>query len=207
MPLLLVCVAILALICWLIIWAWLIFGIRKNGYRKAAGLVSVQIATIAVIYGLLRGGIEAGLFLILFPFWVFLEFDRLVLFFQIINRDLLYVVSLTLLALILFVSFKKTRIWAFGAACGALLFSTIVAAELNSRRQICMAAERYGVTAVHRNNILWSIKNAGAEWQWGFHAAIDVEDKSLAWSYQAMDWYEVPATVGATKPRHILTCR
>lgn len=184
----------------------MIVGIRKSGYRKAAGFVSVQIAAIAVLCGLLRGGMVVGFPLALFPFLVLLDFKRFALFFNIVGGDLVYVLLLTLLAFVFFFAFKKTRIWSFGAACGALLFSTIVAAELNSRRQICMAAEPYGVTDVHRNNILWSIRNAGEEFQWGFHAAIDVENKSLAWSYQAMDWYEVPAKVGATKPRHTLMC-
>lgn len=206
MFLFLVCVAILAIVCWLIVWAWLIFGIRKSGYRRAAGFVSVQIAVIAMLCGLFRGGIEAGLSFALFPFLFLLDFKRLALFFNTVNGNLVYIVSSTLLFFVFFLAFKKTRVWSVGAACGALLFSTLVAAELNSRRQICAAAERYGVTDVHRNNILWSIRHAGAEFQWGFHAAIDVENKSLAWSYQAMDWYEVPAKVGATKPRHTLTC-
>ena len=188
-------------------WLWLSAGLRHTGWRGVAGRLAVQVSGLCLLWGVLRGQPTYGLFMAMFPPVSVVPLVQLVPFGDFASRLMWAVAPVAGGVLTLCLVIPGLRIWALGLTVLAAMATGLVVGEGASQVAMCETAAQRGLGSFQRNGLMWSLANAPSEYQFGLHALATDGDRTLGWSYQAMDWYVVPEnTVSNVAAGDIFIC-
>ncbi len=195
-----------------VFWVWLLVRDMANVNGKTIvvsgrgiGFFAIQVSIVVGLIGVIRAG-GYGVLWIFLPYAPLLEWYNFIDFLDFLGQASLVPLSVGASTFFLLSLFKPTRSWVLAITGIAVVLSSLAAAEVVSRKRMCLTAKDWSVTSIARNNIFWSIRNANREWQWSFHAVIKVEDELWAWSYRWGQWWKVPDTVDGDLPTGTLEC-
>lgn len=184
----------LALTCAAIFgWLWLCVGVRATGWRGVLGKVALQLSAVCLIYGVLRGQPIQGLFLASFPPLALADFAGFLRFRTFLSAVVWGVLPYAAVALGASMIWRPLRVWALGVTLSASLVAALFVGDRVSQIAMCQTAASHGVTRFQRNSFLTSLSQTPRDIQITQHAAIATQ--RLGWSYSAMDWYVIPASV------------
>ena len=99
---------------------------------------------------------------------------------------------------------RPLRAWALGITAAGSLVAAVFVGDSVSQAAMCRTAAVHGVTSFQRNAFLTSLAETPRDIQFTLHAALP--DQRLGWSYSAMDWYPIPASVQGFDPGETFSC-
>ena len=186
----------LALVCLGIFgWFWLCAGFRAGGWRGVLGHFVLQLSAVALVYGFVRGQPVNGVFLASFPPLALVDLVGFSNFSAFLGSVAWGVLPYGAAALAVSLIWRPLRAWALGVTLLASLVAAVFVGDSLSQAAMCQTVGLRGVTSFQRNTFLTSLAETPREVQFTLHAASP--DQRLGWSYRAMDWYPIPASVQA----------
>lgn len=209
--------AAIAIIVWLIfalscVFLWvglaargLVRMVRGTGGTWASAMA--QISVLAMLIGFLRLGV-LGIAAGLFPPALLVAIPPVpdVAGMEITGAIAVYALPATAITLALTVSFGALRPFSIVVTGTMALVTTLWAGEAVSSRAVCTSAAAQNLTNVTRNSFLWSISNAGRDYQFNLHAMATRDGDQFAWSYSEMEWYLLPTTIWANVQSGATAC-
>lgn len=186
-------------------WFWLCAGFRAKGWRGVLGRLALQLSAVALIYGFVRGQPINGVFLASFPPLALVHlagFSNFSAFLGSVAWDVLPYGAVALAASLIW---RPLRVWALGVTLAGSLVVALFVGERLSQAAMCQTAAVHGITSFQRNSFLTSLAETPREVQFTLHAALP--DQRLGWSYRAMDWYPIPASVQGFDAGGVFSCQ
>jgi len=184
----------LALLCLGIFgWLWLCAGFRAGGWRGVLGHLALQLSAVALVYGFVRGQPINGVFLASFPPLALVNLAGFANFSAFLGAVAWGVLPYAAVVLAVCLIWRPLRVWALGVTLASSLVAAIFVGDSLSQAAMCRTAAVHGVTSFQRNSFLISLAETPREFQFTLHAALP--DQRLGWSYSAMEWYPIPASV------------
>jgi len=174
-------------------WLWLCAGFRAGGWRGVLGHFALQLSALGLVYGVLRGQPINGLFLASFPPLALVDLAGFLRFGTFVGAVAWGVLPYGVAALAISLIWRPLRPWALGVTLLGSLTAAVFVGDRLSQAAMCQTAAAHGVTSFQRNSFMTSLAETPREFQFTLHAALP--DQRLGWSYSAMEWYPIPASV------------
>lgn len=111
---------------------------------------------------------------------------------------LTYALPLAFIAALVAFAVRRLRYLSGAVAVVTLVVASVGIGEVFSRQAMCDAAQEFGRVVFKRTDLLTSIREAPADFQFVLHARLDVGDTAYGWSYGEMAWYEIPSVRAET---------
>ncbi len=165
----------------------------------------MQISGLCLVYGLMRGQVMAGIFQAALPPLALVGPDSPLFFTRLIGRLVGPLALWGGAALGLALVFRRLRPFAPGLAVLAGVIGALWSSDGVGQRAMCAAASAHGITQFRRHGFVPDMAGDHAG-PGGVHGLALVGGKRHAWSYRAMDWYELPAGLDVTAPSLVVTC-
>lgn len=173
-------------------WLWLCAGFHRAGWRGLAGTLALQLSGVCLAYGVIRGQPMSGVFTAALPPLAAAQVIGFVPFQAFLSAVARGVAPFAGGALVLCLIVPRLRVWSLGVTLMVALIAALFVGDRVSLAAMCQAATARGFTEFQRNSFMWSVANTPQEPQFELHAAAQVGEQRMGWSYAQMDWYVIP---------------
>jgi hypothetical protein len=185
-------------------WLWLCAGFRAGGWRGVLGRFALQLSALGLVYGFVRGQPINGVFLASFPPLAVVNLASFSQFSPFLGAVAWGVLPYGLGILVVSLIWRPLRVWAPGITAAGSLVAALFVGDSVSQAAMCQMAALNGAASIQRNSFLTSLAETPREVQITLHAALP--EQRLGWSYRAMDWYPIPASVQAFDAGEAFLC-